>query len=143
MAKLTNAQLTAVIDTIKAAREVNLDRLKEESQEKIKKGKSYKQLMSVLEEQKKIGKLIEELKVKGDANSKELFNLIDDKNRSYYSYEYRTNYHDNIIARFLHAETNRLCNIDNIDYNSIKNEILVASIDGDFDIQRFINKYTN
>ena len=150
MAKLTNAQLQAVVNTIKSGVEKNKENLREEFKVKLQKDKSYKQLISLFEEKEKVENKAKELEIQAkelEIQDKDLANKIhnlvegDTYTRHYYNYEFY--YKDVIINRYVDYEIKKVTEIKDIDYNSIKNEILVASIDRDFDIQRFIDKYTN
>lgn len=143
MAKLTNAQLQAVINTIKSGVEKNKENLREEFKVKLQKDKSYKQLISLFEEKEKVENKAKELEIQGKDLANKIHNLVEGDTyvRPYYNYEFCCK--DLVINRYVDYEIKKVTEIKDIDYNSIKNEILVASIDGDFDIQRFINKYTN
>lgn len=150
MAKLTNAQLEAVVNTIKSGVEKNKENLREEFKVKLQKDKSYKQLISLFEEKEKVENKAKELEIQAkelEIQDKDLANKIhnlvegDTYMRPYYNYEFC--YKDVVINRYVDYEIKKVTEIKDIDYNSIKNEILVASIDRDFDIQRFIDKYTN
>ncbi len=143
MAKLTNAQLEAVVNTIKSGVEKNKENLREEFKVKLQKDKSYKQLISLFEEKEKVENKAKELEIQDKDLANKIHNLVegDTYMRHYYNYEFC--YKDVVINRYVDYEIKKVTEIKDIDYNSIKNEILVASIDGDFDIQRFINKYTN
>ena len=143
MAKLTNAQLEAVVNTIKSGVEKNKENLREEFKVKLQKDKSYKQLISLFEEKEKVENKAKELEIQDKDLANKIRNLVegDTHTRSYYSYEFC--YKNAVINRYVDCEIKKVTEIKAIDYNSIKNEILVASIDRDFDIQRFIDKYTN
>ena len=142
MAKLTNAQLQAVVNTIKSGVEKNKENLREEFKVKLQKDKSYKQLISLFEEKEKVENKAKELEIQDKDLANKIHNLVEgDTYRRYYNYEFCCK--DVVINRYVDYEIKKVTEIKDIDYNSIKNEILVASIDGDFDIQRFINKYTN
>ena len=150
MAKLTNAQLQAVVNTIKSGVEKNKENLREEFKVKLQKDKSYKQLISLFEEKEKVENKAKELEIQAkelEIQDKDLANKIhnlvegDTYMRHYYHYEFCCK--DLVINRYVDYEIKKVTEIKDIDYNSIKNEILVASIDRDFDIQRFIDKYTN
>lgn len=143
MAKLTNAQLEAVVNTIKSGVEKNKENLREEFKVKLQKDKSYKQLISLFEEKEKVENKAKELEIQDKDLANKIHNLVegDTYMRHYYNYEFC--YKDVVINRYVDYEIKKVTEIKDIDYNSIKNEILVASIDRDFDIQRFIDKYTN
>ena len=143
MAKLTNAQLEAVVNTIKSGVEKNKENLREEFKVKLQKDKSYKQLISLFEEKEKVENKAKELEIQDKDLANKIHNLVegDTYMRHYYNYEFCCK--DLVINRYVDCEIKKVTEIKDIDYNSIKNEILVASIDRDFDIQRFIDKYTN
>ena len=143
MAKLTNAQLEAVVNTIKSGVEKNKKNLREEFKVKLQKDKSYKQLISLFEEKEKVENKAKELEIQDKDLANKIHNLVegDTNMRHYYNYEFCCK--DVVINRYVNYEIKKVTEIKDIDYNSIKNEILVASIDRDFDIQRFIDKYTN
>lgn len=143
MAKLTNAQLEAVVNTIKSGVEKNKENLREEFKVKLQKDKSYKQLISLFEEKEKVENKAKELEIQDKDLANKIHNLVEGNTymRNYYNYEFC--YKDVVINRYVDYEIKKVTEIKDIDYNSIKNEILVASIDRDFDIQRFIDKYTN
>lgn len=142
MAKLTNAQLEAVVNTIKSGVEKNKKNLREEFKVKLQKDKSYKQLISLFEEKEKVENKAKELEIQDKDLANKIHNLVEgDTYTRYYNYEFCCK--DVVINRYVDYEIKKVTEIKDIDYNSIKNEILVASIDRDFDIQRFIDKYTN
>ena len=143
MAKLTNAQLEAVVNTIKSGVEKNKENLREEFKVKLQKDKSYKQLISLFEEKEKVENKAKELEIQDKDLANKIHNLVEGDTcmRHYYNYEFCCK--DVVINRYADYEIKKVTEIKDIDYNSIKNEILVASIDRDFDIQRFIDKYTN
>ena len=142
MAKLTNAQLEAVVNTIKSGVEKNKKNLREEFKVKLQKDKSYKQLISLFEEKEKVENKAKELEIQDKDLANKIHNLVEgDTYTRYYNYEFCCK--DAVINRYVDYEIKKVTKIKDIDYNSIKNEILVASIDRDFDIQRFIDKYTN
>ena len=97
MAKLTNAQLQAVVNTIKSGVEKNKENLREEFKVKLQKDKSYKQLISLFEEKEKVENKAKELEIQAkelEIQDKDLANKIhnlvegDTYTRHYYNYEF-------------------------------------------------------
>lgn len=139
MAKLNKAQLEAVINTIKKAKENQRNELLKKSQKTIEKSKAYKTLISLLEEEKVLYDKIELLKQNRDKKMGEIYNMI---NGSIHLYNCTDRFRNDVIDKLIAIESNKLNGDITNDYSAIENEILVASIDPSFNINQFIDKYS-
>lgn len=139
MAKLTTAQLNAVITTIRNTVSENNEKKRIEFEKTLNKDKEYKDLIQKFEQLKKIEEQQNELDKKNRQISKEIHDIIEKPDKYFYSTDYCYNRKEYLIQKFI----NNKFEIKDNDYEKIKTEILVASIDPTFNIQQFIDKYSN
>ena len=139
MAKLTTAQLNAVITTIRNTVSENNKKKRIEFEKTLNKDKEYKDLIQKFDQLKKIEEQQNELTEKNKQISKELHNIIR-PDRYFYDSDYCYNRKEYLIQNFINDKFEIK---DDYDYEKIKTEILVASIDPTFNIQQFIDKYSN
>lgn len=140
MAKLTTAQLNAVITTIRNTVLENNEKKRIEFEKTLNKDKEYKDLIQKFEQLKKIEEQEKELAEKNTQISKEIHAIIEkSSNRYFYSSDYSCNRKEYLIYKYI----NNKFEIKDNDYEKIKTEILIASIDSTFNIQQFIDKYSN
>lgn len=140
MAKLTTAQLNAVITTIRNTVSENNKKKRIEFEKTLNKDKEYKDLIQKFEQLKKIEEQQNELDNKNRQITKEIHDIIEkSSNRYFYNSDYSYNRKEYLIYKYI---SNKFEIKDN-DYEKIKTEILVASIDPTFNIQQFIDKYSN
>ena len=139
MAKLTTAQLNAVITTIRNTVSENNKKKRIEFEKTLNKDKEYKNLIQKLDQLKKIEEQQNELAEKNKQISKEIHDIVQ-PDRYFYDSDYRCDRKEYLIQNFINDKFEIK---DNYDYEKIKTEILVASIDPTFNIQQFIDKYSN
>ena len=141
MAKLTTAQLNAVITTIRNTVSENNKKKRIEFEKTLNKDKEYKDLIQKFEQLKKIEEQQNELDKKNTQISKEIHDIIEkSSNRYFYNSDYCYNRKEYLTYTYIN---NKFEIKDDYDYEKIKTEILVASIDPSFNIQQFIDKYSN
>ena len=141
MAKLTTAQLNAVITTIRNTVSENNEKKRIEFEKTLNKDKEYKDLIQKFEQLKKIEEQEKELAEKNTQISKEIHAIIEkSSNRYFYSSDYSCNRKEYLIQKYI---SDKFEIKDSYDYEKIKTEILIASIDPTFNIQQFIDKYSN
>ena len=138
MAKLTTAQLNAVITTIRNTVSENNKKKRIEFKKTLNKDKEYKDLIQKFEQLKKIEEQQNELAEKNKQISKEIHNIIQ-SDEYFYNGDYCYSRKEYLIQNFI----NNKFEIKDNDYEKIRTEILVASIDPTFNIQQFIDKYSN
>ena len=138
MAKLTTAQLNAVITTIRNNVSENNKKKRIEFEKTLNKDKEYKDLIQKFEQLKKIEEQQNELAEKNKQISKEIHDSIN-PDSYFYNGDYCYSRKENLMQKFI---DNKFEIKDN-EYEKIKTEILVASIDPTFNIQQFIDKYSN
>lgn len=138
MAKLTTAQLNAVITTIRNNVSENNKKKRIEFEKTLNKDKEYKNLIQKLDQLKKIEEQQNELAEKNKQISKEIHDSIN-PDSYFYNGDYCYSRKENLMQKFI---DNKFEIKDN-EYEKIKTEILVASIDPTFNIQQFIDKYSN
>ena len=139
MAKLTTAQLNAVITTIRNTVSENNKKKRIEFEKTLNKDKEYKDLIQKFEQLKKIEEQENELDKKNRQISKEIHDIIEEPDKYFYRTDYCYNRKEYLIQKYI----NNKFEIKDNDYEKIKTEILVASIDPTFNIQQFIDKYSN
>ena len=139
MAKLTTAQLNAVITTIRNTVSENNKKKRIEFEKTLNKDKEYKDLIQKFEQLKKIEEQQNELNEKDKQISKEIHAIIEEPDRYFYRTDYCYNRKEYLIQKYI----NNKFEIKDNDYEKIRTEILVASIDPTFNIQQFIDKYSN
>ena len=139
MAKLTTAQLNAVITTIRNTVSENNKKKRIEFEKTLNKDKEYKDLIQKFEQLKKIEEQQNELAEKNKQISKEIHAIIEEPDRYFYRTDYCYNKKEYLIQNYI----NNKFEIKDNDYEKIRTEILVASIDPTFNIQQFIDKYSN
>ena len=139
MAKLTTAQLNAVITTIRNTVSENNKKKRIEFEKTLNKDKEYKDLIQKFEQLKKIEEQQNELDEKNKQISKEIHAIIEEPDRYFYRTDYCYNRKEYLIQKYI----NNKFEIKDNDYEKIRTEILVASIDPTFNIQQFIDKYSN
>ena len=139
MAKLTTAQLNAVITTIRNIVSENNKKKRIEFEKTLNKDKEYKDLIQKFEQLKKIEEQQNELDNKNRQISKEIHDIIEEPDKYFYRSDYCYNRKEYLIYKYI----NNKFEIKDNDYEKIKTEILVASIDPSFNIQQFIDKYSN
>ena len=139
MAKLTTAQLNAVITTIRNTVSENNKKKRIEFEKTLNKDKEYKDLIQKFEQLKKIEEQQNELDEKNKQISKEIHAIIEEPDRYFYRTDYSYNRKEYLIQNYI----NNKFEIKDNDYEKIRTEILVASIDPTFNIQQFIDKYSN
>ena len=139
MAKLTTAQLNAVITTIRNTVSENNKKKRIEFEKTLNKDKEYKDLIQKFEQLKKIEEQQNELDEKNKQISKEIHAIIEEPDRYFYRTDYSYNRKEYLIQKYI----NDKFEIKDNDYEKIRTEILVASIDPTFNIQQFIDKYSN
>ena len=141
MAKLTNAQLNAVVDTIKVKKIKNKEKLIKFYKEKLKNNEKYKQIIYITDVQVELRKKIRTLEEEENKNAKKLYDLSE-STTIFYSHYYKDFYLNQLIEEFLSKEMKKDgCSLT-VDEEALKNELLVASIDSNFNIQQFIEKYS-
>ena len=140
MAKLTTAQLNAVITTIRNTVSENNKKKRIEFEKTLNKDKDYKDLIQKFEQLKKIEEQQNELAEKNTQISKEIHAIIEKPDRYFYRTDYSYNRKEYLIQNFINDKFEIK---DKYDYEKIRTEILVASIDPTFNIQQFIDKYSN
>ena len=138
MAKLTTAQLNAVITTIRNTVSENNEKKRIEFEKTLNKDKEYKNLIQKFDQLKKIEEQQNELTEKNKQISKEIHDIVQ-PDRYFYDSDYRCSQKENLLQKFI----NNKFEIKDNDYEKIRTEILVASIDPTFNIQQFIDKYSN
>ena len=138
MAKLTTAQLTAVISTIANNIEIKNNQKKLEYEKILSKDKEYKKLVDKIEELKKLEEQEKEIVNKNRIISREIHDVIDSESYFYKS-EYSYSRKEIILQKFIDNKFN----LKKANYETIRREILVASIDPSFNIQQIIDKYSN
>ena len=138
MAKLTTAQLTAVISTIANNIEIKNNQKKLEYEKILSKDKEYKKLVDKIEELKKLEEQEKEIVNKNRIISREIHDVIDSESYFYKS-EYCYHRKEIILQKFI----NNKFKLKKANYETIRTEILVASIDPSFNIQQIIDKYSN
>jgi len=139
MAKLTTAQLNAVITTIRNTVSENNEKKRIEFEKTLNKDKEYKDLIQKFEQLKKIEEQQNELNEKNTQISKEIHAIIE-KSDKFYRSDYYYNRKEYLIQKYINDKFEIK---DSYDYEKIKTEILIASIDPTFNIQQFIDKYSN
>jgi len=139
MAKLTTAQLNAVISTIANNIEIKNNQKKLEYEKILSKDKEYKKLVDKIEELKKLEEQEKEIANKNRIVSKEIHDIIDSSYSYFYYSDYTYSRKEIILQKFI----NNKFKIEKADFEKIKREILVASIDPSFNIQQIIDKYSN
>lgn len=138
MAKLTTAQLNAVITTIRNTVSENNKKKRIEFEKTLNKDKEYKDLIQKFEQLKKIEEQQNELAEKNKQISKEIHDSIN-PDAYFFNGDYCYSRKENLMQKFI---DNKFEIKDN-EYEKIKTEILVASIDPSFNIQQIIDKYSN
>lgn len=148
MANINKTQIQAVVSTIKKS----LDELIKKYEATIKHSAEYKEFIDLYEEFNKQDEVIinleKELSRLQDIRSETLKKLHNKAtNNVYYSIgDYRKPYFKNNESKFIKRqieEKNLFLNLKSFNEDDLKNELLIASIDSDFNIQEFIEKYSN
>ena len=145
MAKQINKlQLEAVVATIKEKLVEQDNILIESCRESIKNSKKYKKFCSIFEDIKEIEDQIECLVKQKQTNQKQAADLMENDRYFYYSdYDYLD--FNRREEEFISLELDNLntpLKANNFNSDKVKNEILIASIDSEFNIQNFIDKYS-
>lgn len=153
MANINKTQIQAVVSTIKRALEKKDLELIKKYETTIKHSAEYREFIDLYEEFNKQDELIinleKELSKLQDIRSETLRKLHNKTSNSlYYSVgDYRgepyfKNKEDKFIKHQI-EEKNLFLNLKSFNEDDLKNELLIASIDSDFNIQEFIEKYSN
>lgn len=142
MAKqITKLQIEAVVGTVVR----NLKKQDEETlksyREGSKKNKTYKEFCTIFENIKNIEEERERLEKKLTEERKKVFSLGSKRN-SFYEFDFRSEYFKKRETEFLELNLNESLKMSSFDSAKLRNELLIASIDPEFNIQAFIDKYS-
>lgn len=152
MANINKTQIQAVVSTVKRALEKKDLELIKKYETTIKHSAEYKEFIDLYEEFNKQDEVIinleKEISRLQDIRSETLKKLHNKASDSvYYSIgDYRKPYFKNKESKFIKRqieEKNLFLNLKSFNEDDLKNELLIASIDSDFNIQEFIEKYSN
>ena len=152
MANITKTQIQAVVSTIKKSLEKKDLELIKKYEATIKHSAEYKEFIDLYEEFNKqdeaIINLEKEINRLQEIRSKTLKKLHNKVTNSAYCYiaDYREPHFKNNESKFIKRqieEKNLFLNLKSFNEGDLKNELLIASIDSDFNIQQFIEKYSN
>lgn len=149
MAKQINKlQLEAVVSTIRKNLEKQDEKTLEACRESLKKSKKYKEFVKTFDNiqdlEKERNNFIESINAKLKTEKKKAHDLIDEDSRFYdedYSFSNFKYKEKRFISEKL-EELNTPLKANNFNSQEVKNELLIASIDPEFSIQAFINKYS-
>ena len=151
MANINKTQIQAVVSTVKRALEKkDLELIKK--YETIKHSAKYKEFIDLYEEFNKQDEVIinleKEISRLQEIRSNTLKKLHNKVTNSAYCYilDYREPHFKNNESKFIKRqieEKNLFLNLKSFNEDDLKNELLIASIDSDFNIQEFIEKYSN
>lgn len=139
--QITKLQLEAVVNTVVG----NLKKQDEETlksyKENSKKNKNYKEFCTIFENIKNMEKERENLEKKLTEERKKVFSL-GSKKSSFYEYDFRSEYFKRRETEFLEFNFKESLKMSSFDSDKLRNELLIASIDPEFNIQAFIDKYS-
>jgi len=149
MAKQINKlQLEAVVNTIKKNLEKQDAKTLEACRESLKKSKKYKEFVKTFDNIRDLEKekcnFIESINVKLNIEKNKVHDLID-SDRYFYEEDYKSSNFNYKEKRFINEKLKELNTpLKANDFNSqeVKDELLIASIDPEFSIQAFIDKYS-
>lgn len=152
MANINKTQIQAVVSTVKRSLEKKDLELIKKYETTIKHSAEYKEFIDLYEEFNKQDEVIinleKEISRLQDIRSEILKKLHNKTTKNvYYSIgDYRKPYFKNNESKFIKhqiEEKNLFLNLKFFNEEDLKNELLIASIDSDFNIQEFIEKYSN
>lgn len=152
MANITKAQIQAVVNRIKRSLELKDLELIKNYETTIKNSYEYKEFIDLYEEFNKqdeeiidLNEKINRLQEIRNETLKKLKDKVGDS-RYYFTEDYRKCHFKNKESKFIKCqieEKNLFLNLKSFNEDDLKNELLIASIDPDFNIQQFIEKYSN
>lgn len=152
MANINKTQIQAVVSTVRRSLEKKDLELIKKYEATIKHSAEYKEFIDLYEEFNKqdeviinLEKEISRLQEIRSNTLKKLHNKAAD-NVYYSKGDYRKPYFKNNESKFIKRqieEKNLFLNLKSFNEDDLKNELLIASIDPDFNIQQFIEKYSN
>lgn len=152
MANINKTQIQAVVSTIKKSLEKKDLELIKKYEATIKHSAEYKEFIDLYEEFNKQDEVIinleKEISRLQEIRSNTLKKLHNKVTNSAYCYllDYREPHFKNNESKFIKRqieEKNLFLNLRSFNEDDLKNELLIASIDSDFNIQQFIEKYSN
>jgi len=149
MAKQINKlQLEAVVNTIRKNLEKQDAKTLEACRESLKKSKKYKEFVKTFDNIRDLEKekcnFIESINVKLNIEKNKVHDLID-SDRYFYEEDYKSSTFNYKEKRFINEKLKELNTpLKANDFNSqeVKDKLLIASIDPEFSIQAFIDKYS-
>lgn len=146
---INKLQLEAVVSKIEQTLKQQDNLVIKNYKESFEKGKMYKKFCKIYEERIALEKKKDEISKLMSDKAKELYDMIpsgiDGYNRSFYSSDFDEDdftYRKSDLVRSEMQKANLDLKSDNFNRIATKNDLLIQSIDPEFNIELFIEKYS-